>query len=116
MKKLVAILFGLLVVAAGFAAATIWNTTVVRDYSSGQYGWAYAEIGVKYDVNNPYTNYEITYRIGTGGLTKAGKDAGYTYFHYNKYPDKDSITSITVVLDGNIEVETDIATAGWPYI
>ncbi|CAD5244326.1 hypothetical protein [Thermococcus camini] len=50
MKKLVAILFGLLVVVTGFAAATIWNTTVVRDYSSGQYSWAYAEIGVKYDV------------------------------------------------------------------
>ena len=68
MKKLVVILFGLLVVIAGYAAATIWDTTVVKDYSKGEYGWARAEVRVKYDVNNPYTNYKITYKDGDGGL------------------------------------------------
>ncbi|WP_457750474.1 hypothetical protein [Thermococcus sp.] len=116
MKKLVAVLFGLLVVASGFVAATTWAVTAVHQYHVGKYGWAYAEVGVKYDVQHPYTNYEITYRIGTGGLTDEGKRMGYTYFHYNKYPDKDSITSITVVLNDGVAVEEDIATAGWPYI
>jgi hypothetical protein len=117
MKKLVALLFGLLVVAAGFAAATTWNTTVVRDYSKEKYGWAYAEVGVKYDVNNPYTNYEITYRIGKGGLTQEGKNAGYTCFHYN-IPDSKGIESVTIVKNpatGDL-VEKDIASAGWPYM
>ncbi len=117
MKKLVAVLFGLLVVAAGFAAATTWAVTEVHDYTSIKYGWAYAEVGVKYDVNNPYTNYEITYRIGTGGLTQAGKDAGYVSQHYN-IPDSSGIESVTNVVNpttGNL-VEQDIASAGWPYI
>ncbi|WP_297435541.1 hypothetical protein [Thermococcus sp.] len=76
----------------------------MHDYTSIKYGWAYAEVGVKYDVSNPYTNYEITYRIGTGGLTKTGKDAGYTYFHYN-IPDSNGIESVTIVknpITGNL--------------
>ncbi|AHL22560.1 hypothetical protein [Thermococcus nautili] len=116
MKKLVAVLFGLLVVATGLVAATTWAVTSVHKTSTGEYGWALAEVGVKYDVQHPYTNYQITYRYGNGGLTEKGKEKGYTYFHYNKYPDRDSITSITVVLSGATEVEEDIATAGWPYI
>ncbi len=110
MKRLVAVLFGLLVVAAGFAAATTWAVTEVHDYTSIKYGWAYAEVGVKYDVNNPYTNYEITYRYGDGGLIN--KLDPYSYGVY-KYPDSTGITVKTVVLAPDAP-ETVVASAHWP--
>ena len=119
MKRLVAVLFGLLVVAAGFAAATIWNTTVVKDYSSGQSGWAYAEVGVKYDVSNPYTNYDITYMYGDGGLTpdakKVSKYFGVPYAWVQKKESSNGITVTTrVVVTGPVIVEKVVASAGWP--
>ncbi|MDI3474537.1 MAG: hypothetical protein PWQ79_447 [Thermococcaceae archaeon] len=110
MKKLVAVLFGLLVVAAGFAAATQWRVTSVRDSTSGKYGWAYAEVGVKYDVQHPYTNYEITYRYGDGDLIN--KLDPYSYGVY-KYPDSTGITVKTVVLAPDAP-ETVVASAHWP--
>ncbi|MCD6525091.1 MAG: hypothetical protein J7K48_08930 [Thermococcus sp.] len=117
MRKLVAVLFGLLVVAAGLAAATTWEVTRVDDYTSIKYGWAYAFVDVKYDVMHPYTNYEITYRGGNGGLTEEGEKAGYTAFNYN-IPDSNGIESVTLVKNPitNKIVEQDIASAGWPYI
>ncbi|BAD84510.1 hypothetical protein TK0321 [Thermococcus kodakarensis KOD1] len=114
MKKLVAVLFGLLVVTAGFAAATQWRVTSVHQRHAGRYGWAYAEVHVKYDLQHPYTNYKITHRIGRGGLTSAGRSAGYISHHYN-IPDRDGIESVTNVVDPTTDnlVEQDIASAGW---
>lgn len=112
MKKLVAVLFGLLVVTAGFAAATQWRVTSVHQRHAGRYGWAYAEVGgVKYDVQHPYTNYEITYRYGDGGLIN--KLDPYSYGVY-KYPDNTGITVKTVVLAPDAPPETVVASAHWP--
>ncbi|AHL22562.1 MULTISPECIES: hypothetical protein [Thermococcus] len=112
MKKLVALLFGLLVVATGFAAATIWEVTAVHQRNEGHYGWAYAEVGVKYDVQHPYTNYQITYRYGTGGLLVPGYTA-----NVNKYWDPNGITVETVVKNSEgFVMEKVYASAGWPYI
>ncbi|NJE04596.1 hypothetical protein E3E36_00215 [Thermococcus sp. M36] len=119
MKKLVVILFGLLVVAAGFAAATIWQTTVVRSYKVGDYGWALAEVGVKYDVSQPYTNYEIIYKYGNGGLTPNAEEIRkYTGVPYARVEKKESSNGITVTttvyVTGLVVVDKVIASAGWP--
>lgn len=113
MKKLVAVLFGLLVVAAGFAAATIWQTTVVRDYNQDQYAEAYAEIGVRYDAQHPYTNYDITYRTGWGRLK-----APYSYPYYvfkNNLPNGVEV-SVYVMIPGRSQPDVVSASATWPYI
>jgi len=119
MRKLVAMLFGLLILATGFVAATIWQTTVVKDYSEGVYGIAVAEVGVKYDINNPYTNYEITYKTGYGGL----KDeyhrqmllTGNPYITVSKDYQSNGIIVKTYVYFDLVRVETVVASAGWPY-
>jgi len=113
MKKLVAVLFGLLVVTAGFAAATSWQTTVVRDHNQDQYAEAYAEIGVKYDVQHPYTNYYITYRIGWGKLK-----APYSYPYYvfkNNLPNGVEV-SVYVMVPGLPQPDVVSASATWPSI
>ncbi len=119
MKRLVAVLFGLLVVAAGFAAATTWVTTEVHGWNQKEYGWSLAVVGVKYDTNNPYTNYEILYRYGRGGLTDKGKERGYYASYYYYYPDSNSVTTVTTVRESSsspVAIEVIMATAGWPYI
>jgi len=79
-------------------------------------GWAYAEVGVKYDPTHPYTRYEITYRYGDGGLTDKGKERGY-HAEVNKYWDSNGITVETVVKNsGDFVMEKVYASAGWPYI
>ncbi|WP_258084310.1 hypothetical protein [Thermococcus thermotolerans] len=119
MKKLVAVLFGLLVVAAGFAAATTWVTTEVHGWREGNYGWALAVVGVKYDQQNPYTNYDILYRYGRGGLTTKGQSLEYYASYYYYYPDSNSVTTVTTVRESSsspIAIEIVTATSGWPYI
>ncbi len=120
MKKLVAVLFGLLVVAAGFAAATVWEVTRVDDYSRGESGWAYAFVDVKYDVQHPYTNYEITVKDGSGGLTPEAEEVakysmGVPYAFVKKTRYSDGITVETrVFVTGGIVVDHVVASAGWP--
>jgi hypothetical protein len=113
MKKLVAVLFGLLVVAGGFAAATIWKVTAVRDYSQDQYAEAYAEIGVSYDLQHPFTNYDITYRTGWGKI----KDS-YSYPYYvfkNNLPNGVEV-NVYVMVPGLSQPDVVSASATWPYI
>ncbi|WP_297458486.1 hypothetical protein [Thermococcus sp.] len=107
MKKLVAILFGLLVVATGFAAATQWAVTSVRGSNSDSYGYSWTEIGVKYDVQHPYTHYSITYRRGGGGAY-----GGHVVTKVIIIADPHGAETI-VKIDGYHKV---ISSAGWPYI
>ncbi|MCD6372966.1 MAG: hypothetical protein J7L37_05420 [Thermococcus sp.] len=93
--------------AAGFAAATTWATTSVRGYNRDSYGYSWTEVGVKYDVQHPYTNYEITYRRGGGGAY-----------------DNHKVTRITVIAEPNgaetvVTIDgyhTVVSSAGWPYL
>jgi len=114
MKKFAAVLFGLLVMAAGLAAATQWAVTSIHQYKEGTYGWAYAEVDVKYDTAHPYTNYKVTYRGGDVGLTDKGKQMGYKAYQETDKPDKSSISVTCVVVNPatNQVVETVTATAG----
>jgi len=107
MKKLVAVLFGLLVVAAGFAAATQWAVTSVRGYNRDSYGYSWTEIGVKYDVQHPYTNYDITYRRGGGGAYP-----GHILTKLRVIAEPNGAETI-VYIDGS---HTVTSSAGWPYI
>ncbi|NJE53737.1 hypothetical protein [Thermococcus sp. 21S9] len=107
MKKLVAVLFGLLVVATGLVAATTWAVTSVRRYNSDSYGYSWTEIGVKYDVQHPYLNYYITYRTGGGGAYGAHVLTGVTII-----PDPNGAETI-VTIDGYHKV---VSSAGWPYV
>lgn len=106
-KKIVAVLFGLLVVTAGFAAATTWAVTSVRGYNSDSYGYSWTEIGVKYDVQHPYTNYYITYRTGGGGAYP-----GHVVTGISIIPDPNGAETI-VTIDGYHKI---VSSAGWPYI
>jgi len=115
MKKFAAVLFGLLVVAAGLAAATQWAVTSVHQYKEGTYGWAYAEVDIKYDTVHPYTNFQVTYRGGNVGLTDKGKQMGYTTRPPQiTYPDNYSVSVTCIVVDPatGMEVERVTATAG----
>ena len=107
MKKLVAILFGLLVVATGFAAATQWAITSVRGSNSDSYGYSWTEIGVKYDVQHPYTHYSITYRRGRGGAY-----GGHILTRIRVIAEPNGAETI-VYIDGS---HTIISSAGWPYM
>jgi len=107
MKKLVAVLFGLLVVATGFAAATTWAVTSVRGYNSDSYGYSWTEIGVKYDVQHPYTNYYITYRRGGGGPYGDHKVTGLRVIA------EPNGAETIVTIDGYHNI---VSSAGWLYI
>ncbi len=112
-KKMVAVLFGLLVVAAGFAAATQWEVTEVHQYNDDKYAEAYAEIGVEYDIMHPYTNYQITYRTGWGR-----EKAPYSYPCYvykNNLAGGVEVT-VYVMVPGLPQPDTVTASATWPYI
>lgn len=113
MKKLVAVLFGLLVVAAGFAAATQWRVTSVRDYNSDKYAEAYAEIGVKYDMQHPYINYEITYRTGWG---REKAPYSYPYYVFKNNLNNGVEVTVYVMVPGLSQPDTVTASATWPYI
>lgn len=108
MKKLVALLFGLLVVVAGFAAATMWRVTEVKGYNEDpSHGWSMTRVGVKYDAQHPYINYDITYRLHDGGAYNGHRVA---WIERHDYIDGAS----TIV---HFEDEYAIqSSAGWPYI
>ncbi len=118
MRKLVAVLFGLLVVTAGLAAARQWEVTSVHQRHDGEYGWAYAEVGVQYDVQRPYTHYQITYKYGNGGLNDKYRRqmllTGNPYVLVSKETDSYGITVTTKAYYDFVNVETVIASAGWP--